>query len=151
MYHNDVIFRLKVKARSLVSHALKTGKIVKPDSCQSNGRYGVACSKGRLEAHHIHGYWPRAAWLDVEWLCTDCHKAADEQQRALGFSIVFRDPESPIYAAIATRVDGAREMLGLTEEELFNATIDCAGEDECDTFLKVIEWLRGNGFKIKKE
>lgn len=149
MYHNDVLYRLKVKARSAVDHALKTGKIVKPESCQSNGRYGVVC-EGRLEAHHHHGYWPRAAWIDVEWLCVACHKSADEKLDK-SFSIVFRDPGNPVYAAIAKRVDSACEMLGISEDALFSATLACAGEDECDTFLKVVNWLKSNGYKIKKE
>lgn len=149
LYHNDIIYRLKVKARAAVDHAIKTGKLIKPDCCQSHGKYGVSVCAGRIEAHHWHGYWPRAAWTDVEWLCTACHKAADEQTSE-EFGIVFRDPENPIYAAIAKRVDLICDILGIDEEHLFAATLECAGEDECDTFLKAIDWLRINGYGITK-
>lgn len=148
LYHNDPIHRLKVKARSAVQHALKSGKLIVPDSCQSGGQYGVECS-GRLEAHHHRGYWPRAAWTDVIWLCTTCHKAADMQDDKR-FRIVVRDESNPIYTGIAKRVDTACELLGIDEESLFGATLECAGEDECDTFLKVMRWLDINGYTVSK-
>lgn len=148
LYHNDIFYRLKVKARSAINHALKTGKITKPAACQSGGKYGVACG-GRLEAHHHRGYWPRAAWTDVEWLCVSCHKAADMQEDKR-FRIVVRDDSNPIYAGIAKRVDKACELLGIDEESLFGATLECAGEDECDTFLKVMRWLDINGYAVSK-
>lgn len=66
---------MKNKARNAVNLALYRKVIMKPDACESGGKYGVPCSDGKLTAHHHKGYHPEH-WLDVEWLCPSCHTAA---------------------------------------------------------------------------
>lgn len=54
----------KYRAHSLLSKAVRAGKIIKPLICE-------ACPSGRfLEAHHGDYSKP----LDVEWLCARCHR-----------------------------------------------------------------------------
>ena len=55
------------RARYAVSDAVKSGKIQRPDKCQS---CGVSC---RPEAHHHKGY-EKEFRLDVLWLCGPCHR-----------------------------------------------------------------------------
>ncbi len=53
----------KRKAHSIVSHAVITGKLTRPDNCES-------CFKEcKPEAHHEDYSKP----LEVDWLCTECH------------------------------------------------------------------------------
>ena len=53
----------KTKSRNVVSHAVRDGKLIPPDSCES-------CFKEcKPEAHHEDYSKP----LDVEWLCKKCH------------------------------------------------------------------------------
>ena len=64
---NSVSFRkknpVKYHAHSLVSSAVKCGRLVKPKKCE-------ACGKERkLHGHHKDYYKP----LDVDWLCVPCH------------------------------------------------------------------------------
>lgn len=56
-------FPKKHKAGDRLRHAVKTGKIVKPDACTRCG------STGMLEGHH-EDY---AKSFDVIWLCRTCH------------------------------------------------------------------------------
>lgn len=51
-------------AHMAVEHAVKSGKIIKPNQCQCCGHIG------RLEAHH-HSYSKK---LSIIWLCSACHK-----------------------------------------------------------------------------
>lgn len=59
--------KAKVKARSSVHNAIKSGLIQRPSTCSS---CGVTC---KPEAHHANGY-SFDNWLKIEWLCIDCHK-----------------------------------------------------------------------------
>jgi len=53
-------------------HAVKTGKLIKPDTCRScGGRVG----KDKIRGHHHNGYGPEH-YLDVTWLCVPCHELA---------------------------------------------------------------------------
>lgn len=54
-------------ARSTVKNALRSGALVRPDSC---ARCGVLC---KPEASHDDYSRP----LDIEWLCKTCHGAKD--------------------------------------------------------------------------
>ena len=58
-----------VKAGLLVHDAIKRGKIIKPDTCQS---CGSIVPKYKLDGHHFAGY---DSALSVEWLCRSCHAA----------------------------------------------------------------------------
>lgn len=62
--------RAEVSARKAVAHAVKMGKIEKPDACTACGAFG------RVEAHHHRGYDAEYS-LDVIWLCDGCHTEAD--------------------------------------------------------------------------
>jgi hypothetical protein len=62
------------KAKNAVNNALRDGKIKKPDKCDKCG------STDALSAHHHKGY-DKKHWLDVQWLCRDCHNAADKKMR----------------------------------------------------------------------
>ena len=55
---------LKVKARSAISTAIRSGKLI-PQPC-------VECGKVKTEGHHI-SYAPKHR-LDVVWLCKSCHE-----------------------------------------------------------------------------
>lgn len=55
----------KLRAYQLVQHAIATKQIVVPEACSSCG-----ATDRRLHGHHEDYYRP----LDVEWLCTVCHK-----------------------------------------------------------------------------
>lgn len=59
--------RIKVKARQAVRNAIRRGDIKKPKRCQKCGRVTA-----ELDAHHYMGYTKRH-WLDIKWLCEDCH------------------------------------------------------------------------------
>lgn len=63
----DPEYALKIKARSAISNGKKYGRITKPSTCDI---CGCECNP---EAHHWHGY-AEEHWLDVQWLCKDCHR-----------------------------------------------------------------------------
>ena len=54
----------KWRARSKVSYAVRTGKIIKPKKCESCLKENL-----KLQAHHEDYTKP----LDVMWLCVGCH------------------------------------------------------------------------------
>jgi len=56
--------REKVNTHNAVGHAIKQGKLVRPDECS------ICAKKGKIEGHH-HDY---SKPLDVVWLCTSCHR-----------------------------------------------------------------------------
>ena len=53
----------KLRARAALNSAVRSGKIVRPDSCQDCGAVGM------VYAHHPDYSKP----LSVEWLCSECH------------------------------------------------------------------------------
>ena len=63
-------------AHKALNTALKAGKIIKPDRCQSCGRND---SESRLCAHHYDYSRP----LDVIWLCSVCHRHSDKMRRVV--------------------------------------------------------------------
>ncbi len=54
-------------ARDKVSQAIKSGYLIRPDTCSQCGH------SGEIEAHHYLGYY-KEHWLDVQWLCLTCHR-----------------------------------------------------------------------------
>lgn len=141
LYNTDPIYRIKAKARSLVAHALKSGKLTRPDRCEQCGRVG------EVEGHHYAGYWPRSTWLMLRWLCLPCHVAADMQQPADKLFVGFGLPE---LAQIQAKIEGAADTLGIDQHGILKATTECLGEDECHVFLNVIDWLKRNGYAVTR-
>lgn len=57
------------RARRAVREAIVRGDLVRPSMCSKCGRQRA------VQAHHWRGYDP-SVWLDVQWLCTTCHRSA---------------------------------------------------------------------------
>ncbi len=64
-----------LRARSRARYAVKTGKLVK-------GPCKVCKATERIEMHHYKGYAPENA-LDVEWLCTICHRLLENATKSM--------------------------------------------------------------------
>lgn len=62
----------KAKAYMKVLTAIRSGKLVKPDSCSKCGKTNC-----RIEASHDDYTKP----LEVEWLCVRCHRAKDRKYK----------------------------------------------------------------------
>ena len=60
------------RAHDLVRLAINRGDLIRPANCTNCGN-----SKMRIEAHHHKGYAPENA-LDVVFLCTSCHRSAED-------------------------------------------------------------------------
>ena len=68
-YHrNKVRLKLHRQAIAAVQYAIQKGTLIRPDTCEK-------CGKTNPEGHHSNGY-EKEHWLDVEWLCKDCHGEA---------------------------------------------------------------------------
>ena len=61
------------KARTTVNHAIRDGRLPKPDSMKCH-----YCPAQAKEYHHWHGYDPEH-WLDVVPACLDCHTKEDRK------------------------------------------------------------------------
>lgn len=57
----------RTKARHAVRAALRRGDLAKPRKCQECGKVTK-----KLDGHHHNGY-DEEHWLDVVWLCEECH------------------------------------------------------------------------------
>lgn len=70
----------KAEAHRQLRLALKQGKIIKPDACQSCRAVDPRCADGRtaLHGHHHRGYDNP---LEVMWLCALCHRAEHDRIR----------------------------------------------------------------------
>ena len=56
----------KKKAQSAVTREINSGHLVRPDTCSS-------CGKTYCEIQGHHWSYLEEHWLDVIWLCTECH------------------------------------------------------------------------------
>ena len=65
--------KAEFSAQQKVRHAIRTGKLSRPNTCEGCAVVGV-----RIEAHHADYSKP----LEVEWLCKPCHAKADQERRA---------------------------------------------------------------------
>ena len=61
--HSLKLDPLKLRARELLSYAVRSGKLVRPKKCQK------CLKKHYVQAHHEDYSKP----LDVIWLCISCH------------------------------------------------------------------------------
>lgn len=71
----------KYAARDAMTVAIKNGAIVRSETCEHCGDFGV-----RIEGHHW-SYLPEHQ-LDITWLCTECHGKEHKRLNELG-----RDPD----------------------------------------------------------
>lgn len=55
----------KRAATVAVNNAIRDGKLYKPDKCQACG------DGGKIQGHHES--YDQSKWLDVVWLCVECH------------------------------------------------------------------------------
>jgi len=58
-------------ARDAVYRALKAGTLVKAPLCERCGR--------PCEAQGHHESYDKERWLDVQWLCVQCHRIKDKE------------------------------------------------------------------------
>ncbi|ADH03232.1 endonuclease [Bacillus phage W.Ph.] len=63
-YRNTTEGKIKEKARSVVNHAVRDGKLIKPDCCD------LCKTEGPVEGHHEDYNKP----LEVIWVCKQCHE-----------------------------------------------------------------------------
>ncbi len=63
---------LKTKARSAVANALLEGRLERLPCASCGALPEKVNGRNRIEAHHHRGYGPEN-WLDVQWLCFECH------------------------------------------------------------------------------
>lgn len=65
-------------ARHAVYNAIRSGQLVRPDTCEECGEtYPTQSGRAGIQAHHHKGYDHP---LDVKWLCIPCHRDADDQR-----------------------------------------------------------------------
>lgn len=88
---------LKGTAHIAVYRALKNGRMIRPEACESCG--GV----GKTEAHHHNGY-EKEHRLDVVWLCRKCHDLADHPE----FTKIATEVENDVSANSIDREFGQR-------------------------------------------
>jgi len=55
----------KYRAQQLVNYAVRTGKLVRPDSCE-------ICYKTSVKINGHHDNYSKL--LEVVWVCTSCHR-----------------------------------------------------------------------------
>lgn len=69
------------RAHSMVTKAIESGSLIRPDFCQQCEGPGVAYKDGRapIQAHHCDYNKP----LDVLWLCKQCHHEWHRTHRAI--------------------------------------------------------------------
>ncbi len=65
----------KAKAHYTLNHAIRDGKIEKPDHC-------AECFKECSPEGH-HWSYLEEHWLDVKWLCKKCHTNLSEKKRGV--------------------------------------------------------------------
>lgn len=65
------------KAVAAVNAAVRRGRVQKPQSCIHCGK--VTPSR-QLHGHHHNGY-DKEHWLDVVWLCRDCHNKEHKRSK----------------------------------------------------------------------
>ena len=57
----------RIKARWAVHHAVRNGKLPRPDT------FICSCKKRKAQEYHHHKGYAKQRWLDVVPKCTDCH------------------------------------------------------------------------------
>lgn len=72
----------KIEARRAVRAAIKSGVLVRPDTCEKCGQIPARRVDGysQIQAHHPDYDKP----LDVEWLCCKCHRKETPLPEVMG-------------------------------------------------------------------
>lgn len=75
----------KRSAHNKVAAALKSGRLIKPATCEgATGSKPISCSATKFEAHHDDYQHP----LTVVWLCRSCHR-----NRHVWLNAAGKDPD----------------------------------------------------------
>ena len=69
----------KYKATGSVNNAIRDGKLIRPNNCSCCGK------ECKPQGHHWS--YEEENWLDVVWLCTQCHSSEHKRLRSLGQDI----------------------------------------------------------------
>lgn len=110
----------KRNAYRKVHAALKSGILVRPESCQICGAIPRKGKDGRslIQGHHHKGYeFP----LDVQWMCVSCH--SDHTPRAVGES----NPRAKLSDADVAKI---RAMIGKWRKEGLALPLKHADQEE---------------------
>jgi hypothetical protein len=106
-----------------VRHAVRTGKLVKPDICEKCGCTPPRRRDGRslIQGHHHRGY---SRPLDVRWLCHSCHDETIDHPRGIknGASKLTRAQAVEIKRlALSRRMSGPKiaERFGVTHHLVY--------------------------------
>lgn len=85
----------KCKARSLLSQAIKSGRLVRPSTCEGCGRDPGPNRAGatQIQGHHHRGYDHP---LDVRWLCSYCHYLEHPPVRVWTLERALAGPPAPL-------------------------------------------------------
>ena len=78
----------KDRAHHAVADALKSGKLIRPGQCERCN------TEGPVQAHHAS--YERAQWLNVAWLCAQCHLAVDREANSHRVAVKDRDRKSVV-------------------------------------------------------
>ena len=70
-----------------VHNAIRKGTLIRPSKCENCGNEFPLKGREKLTAHHWKGY-EEEFYLDIVWLCVDCHKEADRLLRDIKFGRV---------------------------------------------------------------
>lgn len=100
--------RIKTKSRSILTAAIKKGKIIRPDSCSD---CGIEC---KPHGHHTDYNQP----LNVAWLCKMCHikrHTGNREPKKRIIGIPPNWPESPAWEHFPEKLTFEMDRLGLTQ------------------------------------
>ena len=67
-------FPEKTKARKAVSNAVRDGRLIRPNHCES-------CFK-ECRPHGHYDSYKEEDWFKVDWVCKRCHRKLDEEKKS---------------------------------------------------------------------
>lgn len=126
---------LKAEAYKQVRRAIKDGRLVRPETCQTCKRIPPLMRDGRsqIQAHHPDYTKP----IDVEWLCSKCHRAETPLPEVIG-APVFGEQNGQ---AKLTEVDVIAQRRLRTKGLSYQAIADRFGVDK-KTAMRAIKGER---------
>ena len=78
-YRESANGKKKIKHKSKVQTAVRSGKLKRPSACSKCGRSGV-----RLSFHHTDKAYKDGSQLTGRWLCPRCHRRAPREGHSQG-------------------------------------------------------------------